>query len=204
MLVHRRGYPPSPPGDHDFELDARDLAPLLESRPHVIAHSYGALGALIAAARNPDKVRSLTVIEPPLFFVARGDREVARFERMGDQVLLRGLDAEPETLRAFLRIAGAADVPDDGPLPPKLAYSVRRAHGGALPGGARPDLDALREAGVPSLIASGGHLVAIERICDALASRLRPARFVVTGAGHFVQGAAEFSERLTGHLVAAG
>src|SRR5439155_3902087 len=47
-FVHRRGYPPSPPapgGGHDFEVDARDLAPLLGARPHVVAHSYGVLGA---------------------------------------------------------------------------------------------------------------------------------------------------------------
>ncbi|HEY8814534.1 MAG TPA: alpha/beta hydrolase, partial [Candidatus Dormibacteraeota bacterium] len=41
VLVHRRGYPPSPPGHHDFDLDAADLAPLLGSRPHFLAHSYG-------------------------------------------------------------------------------------------------------------------------------------------------------------------
>src|SRR5277367_2354402 len=34
VTVHRRGYLPSPAGRHDFELDARDLEPLLESRPH--------------------------------------------------------------------------------------------------------------------------------------------------------------------------
>jgi pimeloyl-ACP methyl ester carboxylesterase len=203
VLVHRRGYPPSPPGDHDFELDADDLAPLLESRPHVMAHSYGALGALIAATRHPEKVRSLTVIEPPLFSVARGDAEVQRFERMSNEVLSEGLGAKPETLRAFLRIAGAPGVRDDEPLSPKLAYTIRRAHGGALPGGARPDLETLRAAKVPGLVASGGHSVPIERICDALASELGAKRIVVAGAGHFVQNAAEFARHLTDHLAGA-
>src|SRR5262249_15361398 len=69
-IVHRRGFPPSPPppgGRQDFDRDAADLMPLLDRRPHVVAHSYGALGALIAAARRPAQVRSLTLIEPPLF-----------------------------------------------------------------------------------------------------------------------------------------
>ena len=69
VLVHRRGYPPSPPPPgtgQDFDVDATDLAPLLGSRPHVVAHSYGVLGTLIAAARTPERVRSLTLIEPPL------------------------------------------------------------------------------------------------------------------------------------------
>jgi pimeloyl-ACP methyl ester carboxylesterase len=202
VLVHRRGYPPSPPGRHDFELDALDLAPLLESRPHVLAHSYGVLGALLAATDNPDGVRSLTLIEPPLFHVAAGDPEVQSLERMANAVLTLGLGAEPTTLRAFLRLAGAPDV-RDGPLPAELAHSIQRAHGGALPGGARPPLERLREAKIPSLVASGGHSVALERICDALASELRAERAVLAGAGHFVQSSPDFAECLTHHLARA-
>ena len=94
-LVHRRGYPPSPssPGaGHDFDVDARDLVPLLNLRPHVVAHSYSVLGTLITASRAPTRVRSLTLIEPPLFYgltarsstqttpptaTANGDRELS-------------------------------------------------------------------------------------------------------------------------------
>jgi pimeloyl-ACP methyl ester carboxylesterase len=197
VTVHRRGYPPSPPGDHDFELDARDLAPLLATRPHVLAHSYGVLGALIAAAEDAEHVRSLTVIEPPLFDLVRGDPEVDRIEELSGEVLSHGLEADPSKLRAFLRLAGAEDVPD-GPLPEKLAHTVRRAHGGRLPSEARPRLAALREAGVPALVVSGGHSAALERICDALAERLGGERLVLAGAGHFVQR----DPRFTGHLMA--
>ncbi|HEY7935384.1 MAG TPA: alpha/beta hydrolase [Solirubrobacteraceae bacterium] len=202
VLVHRRGYPPSPPGPHDFELDALDLAPLLESRPHVVAHSYGVLGALIAASSEPLKVRSLTLIEPPLFHLVAGDPEVESLQRMANAVLTHGLQAEPTLLREFLELAGAADV-GEGPLPAKLAYSISRAHHGALPGGARPPLEKLREAAVRSLVASGGHSRAIERICDALASELRAERVLLEGAGHFVQSAPGFAERLTRHLALA-
>src|SRR3954462_7934278 len=85
----RRGYPPSPPepgGAHDFDVDARDLAPLLAGRPHVVAHSYGSLGTLLAAERAPDSVSSLTIIEPPLAHLVSGDPGVAEFERIGDEV----------------------------------------------------------------------------------------------------------------------
>ena len=114
--VHRRGYPPSPPpvgAGQDFEVDADDIAPLLAARPHAIAHSYGVLGTLIAAARRPKDVRSLTLIEPPLYRLSPGDPEVKRLERIGDAVLVNGLDAEPQALREFLRTAGAPGV-DDG------------------------------------------------------------------------------------------
>jgi pimeloyl-ACP methyl ester carboxylesterase len=203
VLPHRRGYPPSPPGHHNFELDAVDLLPLLASRPHVIAHSYGVLGTLIAATENPNRVRSLTLIEPPLFFIARGDPEVDEMERMSNAVLTHGLHGDPSTLRDFLRLAGARDVPGDGPLPAKLAHSIRRAHHAQLPGEARPPLRVLRDAAIPSLVASGGHSGAIERICDTLASELRGERLVAAGGGHFVQRTEAFTERLAQHLAGA-
>jgi pimeloyl-ACP methyl ester carboxylesterase len=205
-LVHRRGYPPSPlppDGRQDFDVDASDLASLLDAHPHVVAHSYGVLGTLIAAIRMPARVRSLTLIEPPLFYLVPGDAEVARLERMGNSVLANGLDTDPATLREFLRLAGAPEVAD-GPLPEEVARGVRRAHGGRLPGEARPALEVLRDAGVPSLVASGDHAPALERICDALATTLDAERVVMPGAGHFVAAAPGFADRLEQFLVSVG
>jgi len=202
--VHRRGYSPSPPppdGRQDFDGDAADLLPLLGSRPHVVAHSYGVLGTLIAAAERPADVGSLTLIEPPLYRVVAGDPETERLERLGDLVLREGLDADPETLRAFLRIAGAPGV-GDGPLPEAVANGVRRAQGARVPGEARPGLDPIREAGVRSLVASGDHTPGLERICDALAAALGAERLVAPGAGHFVVAAPGFVERLERFLLA--
>ena len=202
-FVHRRGYPPSPPGPHDFEIDAIDLEYLVDARPHIVAHSYGVLGTLIAATRRPEHVRSLTLIEPPLYYLVPGDSEVEHLERIGNEVLTHGLNTEPAVLREFLRIAGAPDV-DDGPLPDEVAHGVRRAHGGRLPGEARPAFDVLREGRVPSLVASGGHSSALERICDALASELNAERLRAPGAGHFVAAAPGFTDRLEQFLVSAG
>ena len=203
--VYRRGYPPSPPfpeGHQDFEVDAADIASLLGARPHIIAHSYGVMGTVIAATRVPAQVRSLTLIEPPLYYLAPDDPEVARLERMGNEVLAEGLEADPATLREFLRLAGAPDV-DEGPLPDNVAHGVRRAHGGRSPSEARPALELLRGAGIPSLVASGGHDSGMERICDALATALDARRLVAPGAGHFVAAAPGFVNRLDEFLVSA-
>jgi len=201
--VHRRGYPPSPPSDRgqDFAVDAADILPLLGSRPHLVAHSYGVLGTLIAAAERPNGVRSLTLIEPPLYHLAPGDPEVERLERIGDAVLREGLDADPDVLRAFLRLAGAPGVAD-GPLPEAVANGVRRAQGGRLPGEARPALEPIREAAVPVLVASGDHTPGLERICDALAAALDAQRLVAPGAGHFVAAAPGFAEPFERFLLA--
>jgi pimeloyl-ACP methyl ester carboxylesterase len=206
VFVHRRGYPPSPPpqdGRQDFERDAADIVALLDSRPHVVAHSYGVLGTLIAVARRPAGVRSLTLIEPPLYYLVPGDPEIESLERIGDAVLREGLDADPGLLRAFLRMAGAPGV-DDGPLPEAVANGVRRAHGGRLPGEARPALERIRTAGVPALVASGDHTPGLERICDALAVALDAERLLAPGGGHFVAAAKGFPERLERFLVACG
>jgi pimeloyl-ACP methyl ester carboxylesterase len=206
MLMHRRGYPPSPPEEgpgHDFDVDADDIVGLLETRPHVVAHSYGALGALIAAAREPERVRSLTLIEPALHNLVPGDPLVARFEQIGNAVIATGLDTDPAALREFLRLAGATDV-TDAPLPDRVARAVRRAHGSRPPGDARLDLTALRNAGIPTLVASGGHHEAIERICDTAASQLDAERLVIPGAGHFVTRAAGFTNQLERFLASAG
>ncbi|WP_199827731.1 alpha/beta fold hydrolase [Streptomyces specialis] len=194
--VHRRGYPPSPPPRErqDFEVDARDLAPLLAGRPHVVAHSYGVLGALIATAAAPGSVRSLTLIEPPLTYLVPDDPEVARLAHIGDAVLTHGMDTDPTELREFLHIAGAPI--DDGPLPASVIAGVRRAHGGRPASEARPQLTAIRDAAVPTLVASGNHAPALERICDALANTLDAQRTTHPGAGHFVPSAPNFTAHL--------
>jgi pimeloyl-ACP methyl ester carboxylesterase len=192
----RRAGPP------DFEVDADDLVGLLAGRPHVIAHSYGTLGALIAAGRAPAQVRSLTIIEAPLGQLVPGDPDVARLVAMGDAFMTHGLDTDPAMLRDFLRLAGSPGV-DDGPLPEEVARGVRRAQGGRLTSEAEVPLAALRAAGIPALVASGAHDVALERICDAVAAGLGARRVVHPGAGHFVAAAPGFAKSLEAFLRSA-
>ena len=202
--MYRRGFDPSPQppgGRQDFELDAADVIEMLDSRPHIVAHSYGAVGAVIAAIQRPAQIRSLTLLEPALFLPA-DDPEVARFRRMGDAVLSHGLDTEPATLREFLKIAGAP-VRDQGPLPEEVLRGVRRAHGSRSPGEARPALDVLRDAQVPTLVASGDHHPAVERMCDAVAIAVDAQRTKAPGGGHFVASAPGFADQLEQFLIRA-
>src|SRR2546423_15085783 len=69
-IVHRRGYPPSPPPDGrvDFDVDAADIARLLEEEPaHLVGHSYGGGGGPPPPPRRPDRARSLALLRPPRF-----------------------------------------------------------------------------------------------------------------------------------------
>jgi pimeloyl-ACP methyl ester carboxylesterase len=195
-IAYRRGFDPSPPprkGYQDFEEDADDIASLVRDRPHVIAHSYGAVGAVIAATRSPARIRSLTLLEPAIHPLH--DLDTRRWKDLGETCLAEGLDADPVVLREFLRIAGSP-VTDDGPLPDHVRRAVRRAHRTRSPYEARPALRRLRAAGIPTLVASGGHADVIERNADAVADQLAAERIVCPGAGHFVAAAPGFAAEL--------
>ena len=51
MVVDRRGFGASPDVDRsDYELDAVDIAGLMEGGAHLVGHSYGGVVAMLAAA----------------------------------------------------------------------------------------------------------------------------------------------------------
>jgi len=73
--------------DHSAIVEARDLAALLDAlkleRVHIVGYSYGALTALFFAAEHPERVRSLTLAEPPILGwlnqIPGGQTELDRF-----------------------------------------------------------------------------------------------------------------------------
>jgi pimeloyl-ACP methyl ester carboxylesterase len=53
LILDRRGFGESSPADgDDFEVDARDIVEALGEGAHLVAHSYGGVGALLAAAAS--------------------------------------------------------------------------------------------------------------------------------------------------------
>lgn len=77
VIPHRTGYPPDPPLERiDIDAQAAEIAALIEPGMHVVGHSYGGVVSLLAAALVPDRIRSLAVIEPPAFGLARGNPAV--------------------------------------------------------------------------------------------------------------------------------
>jgi pimeloyl-ACP methyl ester carboxylesterase len=66
VVFDRRGYGRSPLATgEDFLVDADDIVELMGDGAHLVGHSYGGLGAMIAAARRPDVTKSLTLLEAP-------------------------------------------------------------------------------------------------------------------------------------------
>jgi pimeloyl-ACP methyl ester carboxylesterase len=120
LLLDRRGFGGSPPAEReDFGVDAANIAEVLGDGAHLVGHSYGGLGCLLAAARRPDAVWSLTVIEPPAFGVARGNPAVERLlGRLRSLLHARGL------LRRLPPGAGVGAAGGRGPVSPGVARST--------------------------------------------------------------------------------
>lgn len=205
VVVDRPGFPPNPPVDRvDFERDAELVADLLEPGDHLVGHSYGGVISLLAAAAAPDRLRSLTVIEPPATSVAAGDPAVDAFAVRGEEVYASAATVDPETfLRRFLAAVGSAFDPPS-PLTPDLAQGAQALMVERGPWEADIPLDTLAAVAFPKLVVSGGHHPAFDAICDVLEKRLPAERVVLEGYGHTAQRHPEFNDVLAAFVNRAG
>jgi pimeloyl-ACP methyl ester carboxylesterase len=199
VIPKRRGFPGSAPAQRqDFEADADDLAGLLGDGAHLVGFSYGGVGAAILTARAPERVRSLTLIESPIYAAAPNDPAVQAIARAGDAFLAG--EADQRTEREFLAAAGI-DPSAPGHHTDLIREAIEAARGGRSPSEAEIDLDAIARSGVPSMVVSGAHQDGIEALCDALAELLGSRREVVPGAGHAVPRAPGFNRALEDFLI---
>lgn len=186
VVPNRRGFPPGPDVERvDFEDEAAWLEPLVAPGTHLVGHSYGGVISLLAGALYADRLRSLTVVEPPAFRIARGNEAADAFVAGGVALWERGPRDPDAFLRGFLQAVGSA-IPA-GSFPPALLQGARTLMVERYPWVAEPPLDELAAAPFPKLVVSGGHSAAFDAVCDVLVDRLRAERAVLAGAGHSVQ-----------------
>lgn len=168
ILVDRRGFGGSRfSAAEGWPADMHDVAGLLnELGPaHLVGQSYGAVVALLAAGLAPEAVLSLTVIEPPAFEMALGDADADAmvaalkpvFERAGSltaaeftQSWARANGMPDERLAAWTAAFGEDDW--------VAAEATRHER---WPGDASIDVDALRAAPFPKVVARGGWPAAV-------------------------------------------
>ena len=161
LLPDRPGHGGTPAaGREDFERDADLLLPLLDpAGAHLVGHSYGAVVALVMAARRPEAVRSLIVIEPPAFCFARDTPVVAAMAKENRRLFEDPPDDPAVLLKDFFALTGIpapTQLPD--PLPPPLARVA--ASFGDIRGPYEAEIDAapLRDAGFPMLVLTSGRV----------------------------------------------
>lgn len=194
IVIDRRGYGGSPfTACSNFEEDAEDLVDLLDSGAHLVGQSYGAIVCLVAAGMKPEKVLSLTVIEPPAYGVLRGHGSVEK--SIEALQAAHGLSDPIDFYFAFI------GHPDGQPRP-ETKFSEQELAGIRTALHQRPaweadiKLDKLAAAPFPKLVVSGGrmHLPAEKRsnvrtqallaVSDLIAERLKAQRAVFDKAGH--------------------
>lgn len=163
----------------------------------MLGHSFGATVALRIALERPDLVRSLVLIEPPLFAAARASGSPAfdpfRLDHLGVARAVadgRRKDAAAMFHGHWGNGATFADLPAR-----QQQYMIDRIHFIAAQNGFLLDDSAgllgymgLESIGIPVLLVEGGaSLPIVGAIQDELARRLpRVTRVVVPGAGHMV------------------
>lgn len=199
-ILHRRGYGRSADlRKADFESDVHDILDVLEALggAHLIGFSYGGVLSLLATDRRPELVRTLTVVEPPAFAVARGHPGVERIvERMAPLFTPERSGQTPEEFITGFR--HALDITPN--VPPRLTDADRRGIAGTLaeppPWEADVPLDALAATTMPKLVVSGDWNAGLEAVADVLTEHLGAVRAVLPGVGHAVQSLGEPFNRL--------
>lgn len=202
IVPFRRGYGDSTAADRvDYHRDADDVIELLGEGAHLVGTSVGGLVSLLAAAKRPELVWSLTVIEPPALTVAAGDPAV---DTLVERVKVHWDTASRDDLEGFLQ--GFLDILEiplqlPSPLPPPLAAAGRMLMTETFWQVEVP-LDTLARAPFPKLSVSGGEShPAFAAVCDRLAETLPAERVIFPEAGHAVQRiGAPFNERLEAFL----
>ena len=111
VLIDRRGYRDTEvgPTPATFTQDAEDLAAVmaaLDDRCLLFGHSVGCLGVLHAARAEPDRIRALTLYEPPILF--GGPQRQPLLDRYRQ---LREVAGDAEALVAFT--SATSSVPSD-------------------------------------------------------------------------------------------
>jgi pimeloyl-ACP methyl ester carboxylesterase len=189
IVVDRRGFGGDPIAASDgWPTDADDLVALLDKvgPAHVVGHSYGAVVALVAAARIPERLLSLVAIEPPAFELARGDaaadattvgmkpvyeraHELTTAEFMQEWGRTRGMSRE--RIDAWITSLSAKEW--------AAAEATRRER---WPGDAPIRLDLLAQATFPTVVVAGGYeshtrggrdfAAVCRRLADGIGARL--------------------------------
>lgn len=204
-VVQRRGFGSSPDAaGEDFDHDADDLCELLAKPSHLVAHAYGAIGALIAAARRPRAVLSLTLIEPTCVTAAMDDPRIARAVGFIADWWLHAPKDTAEFLAGYSALLGVR-VPELADGPAGLSRAARRLRNTRPPWTAdHVRWERIAWAHVPTLVVSGGHSPALDAVAATIARQTAGEHAVIPGAGHTVQRAAdEFNPALERHMSVA-
>ncbi|MFL5693888.1 MAG: alpha/beta fold hydrolase [Ktedonobacteraceae bacterium] len=197
IVPERRGYGKSPTREQQwkFEDDTQDMIALLGGGAHLVGLSSGGLIALLIAAQRPELVYSLTVIEPPVFGIAKDRPEVAKVIEAMKPVYMSS--STPETFIVGFMKALDQEIPEPVSLSSQHRKGIEATMGEPEPWEVTLPLENLAACSFPKLVVSGDWHPAFIITADILAQRLHAERLIIKGAGHGAQGTGKpFNDRL--------
>jgi pimeloyl-ACP methyl ester carboxylesterase len=174
------------------EVDAlgRTLNAMRADDVDIIGMSHGAVVAIVFALQNPQRVRTLTLIEPPAFWVLPNhgrDTDGAR-EMQALVTSLRGRTIEEEHVERFRCLLGdciGGRSPRRLPQWPQWVKYRNSLRGLYTVGDYDDDPARLRRLRAPTLVVTGAQTVAFHRrINETLLQALPLAEPLELGAGH--------------------
>jgi pimeloyl-ACP methyl ester carboxylesterase len=191
LFLRRHGFDAvAEPLETDFAEDARIVLRSLgddgrgASGGHIVAHSQGAIAAMMAAVERPDLVFSLTLVEPAcLSLTAELPATAAHRALMEPLFEVRHQLGDDDYEREFVRRAFAAEAP--GPSTPEAKRAAMRLRLQAPPWQAPLEI----VPGVPTLVLTGGWEPLYEEIAGYLQET--GALHRIAPGGHRPQDSAE-------------
>ncbi len=189
VLPDRPGHARTPSrGPEDMDVDAIWAADLLGESSHLVGHSYGGLVALAAAGLRPAAVRSLTLIEAPVFAAAEDDPDVQAAQVEQERILT----ADLEPLARLMAFGAFARIPRDELATPTRDQLIAMGEGlGRMRSPSRWDgraaLDKIVRARIPVLAVTGGWSPRFDAIGKGLAAYTSGQHRIVESGHHFPQ-----------------
>ncbi|XAS62881.1 alpha/beta hydrolase [Micrococcaceae bacterium Sec5.8] len=206
LFLRRHGYDPvAEPLETNFTVDAGVVLSALagEARGvaggHVVAHSHGAIAAMMAAVERPDLVHSLTLVEPAcLSLTAELPATAAHRALMQPLFDVRRHLSDEDFHREFVRRISAAQTPAQATMGAPSPEDQREARRLRLQA---PAWEAPLQIvpGVPTLVLTGGWEPLYEEIAEYL--RETGAVHRTAPGGHRPQDSAE-GDRLIREFIA--
>lgn len=175
VFLERTSTADQPERDADRVIDA------LDGRGHVVGHSYGAVTAMLAAQRRPDQLRSLILIEPNCFDVARGGRHVEKYISAMAPVFAVADDPEVSGADFLARFAAGMGAPAPD-LDPKTCQEVA-ARMRATPAPWEVPLRTDTPRLVPTLVITGDDRPMYTEVAAALEAK-GATHLVLSGVDH--------------------
>lgn len=181
---HGRSADPGRPDD--AEADGAWVADLLEDGAHLVGHSFGGCVALAAAAKRPQAVRSLTLIEPALQNLAPKDPRVRRFVLQAAWTMLSSFSGTTRA-RRFLRLMRVPPESGSGASPEELERVGKALLKLKIPSPdvLRRQMETVRREGLPLLLVTGGWSPALEAAAEAAAALGGGQHRVIASEHHF-------------------